>query len=681
AAGAEGGAGADDTAGVRRRLEMTLQQVAVHRVQQIYARLNGVAALEGGAVAAEKEVPTGSGVEGEDESDGEGGGSKDRRRGEEARLEEEARDLVAFACRACGRTGAGSAGAGVSAGGWGDGDRECGGRGGGASWSMMMPYLPVWVGFAAREQVAFFLEALLSRCASDVLAGRDEEESPPLRLLSDASFYEMEAVAEAAPAVVLAKVYGTVKRATSTRSDTGGCRATSSVAPVGALSSVETLVAAVKALASESFSEAASSGSSGEEQKALEVDLLEACCLVMTTERFPPGFLDEEALAGLLTAADALDAVLTRCLLRGGGGGDEEEEGGGDDNPAGLVNVASVGLAVSSAAVRHRAALVEAVTALRRLALRLGRALTPESPLLGGLPHADALLRVIGPASGATSGGAESRSLLRASANLLPFLAERCVLKGDTKTALKAIVGLGLIKPRAAVSDIGKAAAAIAAGEKRRRQRGHPPLASAPSLPQSEEREGGREREDGASSGRLVLLHGVLSGFVAGESRRLAEHAAAAVAARAAASKLATTMNTAMDLDSDNSDGYDDDGYDDDGLGGVATTALERTHQQQQQQPQPQLSAALDQRLVATVSHLAGCLPAPGASASEPQPSPTAVPPPLLLVWSDALRLSFLGADAQRLVFSGRTPGGVVRSRSRWVEDCVAYLARRLESA
>lgn len=45
-------------------------------------------------------------------------------------------------------------------------------------------------------KVALFLEALLSRCASDVLAGRGEEESSPLKLLSDASFYEMEAVAQ-----------------------------------------------------------------------------------------------------------------------------------------------------------------------------------------------------------------------------------------------------------------------------------------------------------------------------------------------------------------------------------------------------------------------------------------------------------------------------------------------------
>lgn len=50
--------------------------------------------------------------------------------------------------------------------------------------------------FVLGFQVALFLEALLSRCAADIFAGRREEESPPLKLLSDASFYEMEAVAK-----------------------------------------------------------------------------------------------------------------------------------------------------------------------------------------------------------------------------------------------------------------------------------------------------------------------------------------------------------------------------------------------------------------------------------------------------------------------------------------------------
>lgn len=52
------------------------------------------------------------------------------------------------------------------------------------------------------SKVSLFLEALLSRCASDVLSGRGEEKSPPLRLLSDASFYEMEAVAQSGQSVL-----------------------------------------------------------------------------------------------------------------------------------------------------------------------------------------------------------------------------------------------------------------------------------------------------------------------------------------------------------------------------------------------------------------------------------------------------------------------------------------------
>ena len=250
--------GGEGVEGVRRRLEKTLQQVAVHRVQQIYAHLNGVAALE-----AAEESPTTTAASGDEaEQGGEAEEGAEAVEGNEARLEEEARGLVEFACKSCGG-GGGRADGSV---GWGDEDLGRGdGNGGGASWGMMMPYLPVWVGFAAKEQVswctlrscykwrgedgrrscffasclarfsrscmhifirqslpssscslrhlllaaprirsppsfslkvALFMEALLSRCASDVLAGRGEEESSPLKLLSDASFYEMEAVAQ-----------------------------------------------------------------------------------------------------------------------------------------------------------------------------------------------------------------------------------------------------------------------------------------------------------------------------------------------------------------------------------------------------------------------------------------------------------------------------------------------------
>lgn len=124
----------------RARLTQTLQQVAIHRVQQIHARLNGVEALEKHGSNA---TVSGSGEQGGDEGD------------EEGRLESEARGLVAFACASaigC-STGGGrrAEGEGSCPGGaWGDEDEEakCS-----ASWRMMMPYLPVWIGLAESGQV------------------------------------------------------------------------------------------------------------------------------------------------------------------------------------------------------------------------------------------------------------------------------------------------------------------------------------------------------------------------------------------------------------------------------------------------------------------------------------------------------------------------------------------------
>lgn len=133
----------EGAAGVRRkRLEKTLQQVAVHRVQQIYARLNGISDPE--AAAADAGSP-GTG------SEAASAAVKD----DHARLEQEARGLVAFACGSCGEGGGGGGGGGSGLVGWGDEGGDGGGSsgGGGACWSVMMPYLPVWVGFAAREQV------------------------------------------------------------------------------------------------------------------------------------------------------------------------------------------------------------------------------------------------------------------------------------------------------------------------------------------------------------------------------------------------------------------------------------------------------------------------------------------------------------------------------------------------
>ena len=454
--------------------------------------------------------------------------------------------------------------------------------------------------------------------------------------------------------------------------------ATPATIAVGVVSSLDEIVTAIQTLAKQHANEAGKSegddknGKRGRQRRQQqEQGLLEASCLVMITERFPAGFLDDEAIAALLVAADALDAVLTRRLssLDGGGGGGSSSSSSSSSSSQGGAEIYGCDAAVAATdgaclpAVGRRAALVGAVAALRGLALRLGRAMPPESPLLGRLPHADALLRVIGPSGGGVRGC--GRSLLRASARLLPFLAERCVTSGDTKTALKAVVGLGLI-PRV-VGNGGQAAED--AGEKRRRRRGHPPparpLASSSLHREGEQGDGGEE-----SSRRLLLLHGVLSGFVAGESRRLARDAAdAADAAAAAATVTATATATAMELDSDSD-------YDHAGLGGAMEDGPWKT-----QQGHPRPSAALDQRLVATVSHLVGCLPAPPAPGQASAAPTEALPPSLLLVWSDALRLSFLGADAQRLVFADRKPGGTVRSRSRWVEDCIAYVAERAEAA
>lgn len=117
------------------RLLQTLQQVAVHRVQKIYAHLNGTAALERGADGAEADSAEAGAVAGAESEAAALNTPEDR-------LEGEARRLVAFACDACEF--------GVRGKMWGDEDGRAKAS---ASWRMMMPYLPVWVGFAARGQV------------------------------------------------------------------------------------------------------------------------------------------------------------------------------------------------------------------------------------------------------------------------------------------------------------------------------------------------------------------------------------------------------------------------------------------------------------------------------------------------------------------------------------------------
>ena len=435
------------------------------------------------------------------------------------------------------------------------------------------------------------------------------------------------------------------------------------------MSSVDAIVSAVQALAvrhmeqedakmaeesNDDEGEQQQQRREGEEEEADQQQrLLEACCLVMLTERFPKGFLDEEAVAGLLVAADALDSVCVRSLLlrrsvgaastdvgaaarrgrslRDGGGG-----GGSGGSPTGSVNAG-------------RDALFDAVTALRDLSLRLGRILPRDSPFLRKVPPGAALLRVIGPVT--LSG---TRSLVRASAALLPFLAERCAVVGgrETDAALSAVVRLGPTR-------------ANESSERDFRLHG----------PGHGQQQQGREESSTKRPQwrRLLLLHGVLGGLVAGEGRLL-ESAVCEVA-------------MPMEVNSDDDTG-DDSEDDNDPL--LQTTARVSG-------PRP---FGLDQRLFATVSRFVDFLPtAEGASltmltktstsptAAAPAPgaavagsSATSVPPSLLLVWGDALRLSFLGTDAQRLVFSSKKPGGggrAARSRTRWVEDLVAYLNER----
>lgn len=103
--------------------------------------------------------------------------------------------------------------------------------------------------------------------------------------------------------------------------------------------------------------------------------------------------------------------------------------------------------------------------------------------------HGGVLPRMIRPTSGVRLG---ARPLLAASALLLPFVVERCVLDGDSKIALKATVGLGLI-PRA-VNNSNKLAAG--ASGKQRRQRRHPLMASSSSSSSPQQgKDGGGEDE------------------------------------------------------------------------------------------------------------------------------------------------------------------------------------------
>lgn len=392
-------------------------------------------------------------------------------------------------------------------------------------------------------------------------------------------------------------------------------------------------------------------GGRGEE----EALLLEACCLVMLTERFPPGFIDEEAVAGLLLAADALDAVCMRGLrsvLRqrvDAAATTNRSTGKNDGNPKKRRGDGGVGGDV--AVVVGREGLVEAVTALRAFMLRLGRELPASSSLLERLSPGDSLLRVIRrPVGVSASGKSLSLSpLLRSLAALLPFLAERCVVTGQTTAVLEAVARLDLT-----------AAAGVGGGRRRRQQLQH--------------RHNPHQHQLGSGKdNRLVLLHGILSGVVTGETRRLA-------AAAAAASSLSSE------------DFSDDDMSDEED--GLPTAVIVAPSLAQLSPSAPDEPGAL----FAAVAYFVGCLPVPPlpATAAAAAAMATAavstdllqpLSPSILPVWGDALRLSFLGPHAQQLVFArgggggGGGAGAGVRSRSQWVEDAVMYLRERAEEA
>lgn len=370
-------------------------------------------------------------------------------------------------------------------------------------------------------------------------------------------------------------------------------------------------------------SDGSGSGSLGTRSRVQEGHqaLLEAACLLMLTQRFPAGFLEEGAIVGLLVAADALDAVCVRGLQLVDSLKRRTDMGisrrTSDERGRRYADINST---------MDRMALVEALTALRGLVLRLGLQLQRTPALLEGFQSpGDALVRVIGVVRIDESEGHTHPPphLLQASAAVLSFLAEHCVAAGQTKAALKAVAGLELTQDD-------EPAASASGGETfhiRPDREDHP--------------------DDGSE--RLVLLHGVLSGFVAGEGRRLAE------ARNASAGALS------MDVDSD-----------DDEVVTPATTIS--------------TPSRIDHRLLSTIAHIVGRLPvaklASKAMISAASKHPTSSPA-LLLVWGDALRMSFLGDDAQRLIFAPRRSRGrrVARSRSQWVQDAVLYLRGRATAA
>lgn len=336
--------------------------------------------------------------------------------------------------------------------------------------------------------------------------------------------------------------------------------------------------------------------------------VLEACGLLLLTERFPQGFFEEDATGRFMVAIEALDTVCFRSMrVHGRSPQCPDEEGDGKRLEA------------------ENAALLELLASLRSLLLRLGLSLPPTSPLLERLPAADTIARVISP------GVSVSLRLLRSSVTLTPFLAARCVASGQVNAIL------------AAASRIDT-----------------PPLyGESAGRHKSRQRKSTRNDPRTEFAVQMALLHAMLSGVVAGETRRLTA---------IGPSDSSSTSETEGAMHSDEDDSPDH---------GLSPSLWISTPEE------PSLLFGLVARLVALL---------PPSRSLSPRKRPredkqgegvstmmSPIPDPLLLcVWGDALRLSFLNPNAEELVFEGPETKFLERNRSEWVEDIIYFLEEGL---
>lgn len=449
----------------------------------------------------------------------------------------------------------------------------------------------------------------------------------------------------AAPAVILCHLYRAVK---GTINDSGAKKGQSATtaANVSSRSSLDVLVGAISSLSASVIGrERSNAGSTSDSESAMETGdeaplpeedeeeeeeeeevsvkkkknreteearrdtwgerpLLEGCCLIVLIERFPVGFLSQEAVVGVMLAADALDSVCTRILGRKR---NKQTERG------------------------SAAALVDALTSLRSLMLRFGISMSQNSLLSGRFSPGAAIVRVASLVGDGSSGGRASPRLLRSSAKLAPFLAASCFLVGQTRALLKA----------GSVLEEGSSTWWVEVG-------------------------GGNEDKSSNTEPRLVLLHGLLSGIVAGETNRLSTAAIAAAAA-------------SFDSDDTASEGENDE------MSDLAAASILSPADDSDEPP----------ALFALVARLVALMPSLDRRREQQRVAPSwslgsgpietgvlgrgILSPSLLLVWGDALRLSFLGNSAESLVF-GPAEGVKNRSRSRWVEDAVCLVRATAEA-